>query len=352
MFVSNDGGATWDDGKNEGIVTELAYSIAVSPNNPLFTIIGTQDNGTFSRVANTDIWEQTLGGDGIGTAWSRATVNNDVAFTSFPGGSTVVAVNTPPNIQNKWSFARTGINRRFGNFFTAYATPSAAADPTGQVFYTYTSRQIYRTASAGGLWTDIGHTTIPGTTNPPTPATPPSPGIGATRIFRDTPHGIGVSPTADGQNHVAVVCNGGFVVVTHNGGASWTQAALIGTVPAWQGFNSNAEWADNNTLYISSESPVSGSRVAKSTDGGLTFVNSSTGLPDVPVARLAVSPVDKNTVYAATFLGVYRTTNGGASWSRFGAGLPFVEVDDIYIAPDAGFLRIGSFGRGVWEIHP
>lgn len=353
MFVSSDGGATWDDGKNEGIITELAYSIAVSPNNPLFTIIGLQDNGTFSRVANTDIWEQTLGGDGIGTAWSKAAVNNDVAFTSFPGGSTVVAKNTPPNIQNKWAFARNGINRRFGNFFTAYATPSATADPTGQVFYNYTSREIYKTSNAGGLWTDIGHTTIPGTTNPPTPNTPPSPGIGASRIFRDTPHGIGVSPTADGQNHVAVVCNGGFVVVTHNGGVTWTQASLIGTVAAWQGFNSNAEWADNTTLYIASESPIRGSgRVAKSTDGGLTFTNVSTGLPDVPIARLAVSPVDKNTVYAATFLGVYRTTNGGTSWSRFGAGLPFVEVDDIYIAPDASFLRIASFGRGVWEIHP
>ncbi len=353
LFVSNDGGASWDDGKNEGIITELAYSIAVSPNNPLFTIIGTQDNGTFSRVADTDIWEQTLGGDGIGTAWSKAPVTKDVAFTSFPGSSTVVAVNTPPNIQNKWAFARNGINRRFGNFFTAFATPSAAADQTGQVFYTYTSRAIYRTSDAGGTWTDIGHTLIPGTTNPPVPNTPPSPGINAARIFRDTPHGIGVSPETDGQNHVAVVCNGGFVVVTHNGGATWTQAALIGTVPAWQGFNSNAEWADNTTLYIASESPLVGSgRVAKSTDGGDTFTNVSAGLPDVPVARLVVSPVDKNTVYAATFLGVYRTTNGGASWSRFGAGLPFVEVDDIYVAPNAGFLRIASFGRGVWEIHP
>lgn len=352
LFVSGDGGATWDDGKNEGIVTELAYSIAVSPNNPAFTIIGTQDNGTFSRVALTNIWEQTLGGDGVGTAWSRATVNKDVAFTSFPGGSTVVAVNTPPNIQNKWAFARNGINRSFGNFFTAYATPSAAADPTGQVFYNYTSRQIYRTADAGGLWTDIGHTQIPQPGNPPPPPVPPSPGIGAARIFRDTPHGIGVSPTPDGQNHVAVVCNGGFVVVTHNGGATWTQAALIGTVPGWVGFNSNAEWADNTTLYIASESQGPASRVAKSSDGGLTFVNASTGLPDAPVARLVVSPLDKNTVYAATFLGVYRTTDGGAHWSRFGAGLPFVEVDDIYASPDGSFLRAASFGRGVWEIHP
>lgn len=352
LFVSNDNGATWDDGKNEGIITELAYSIAVSPNNSFFTIIGTQDNGTFSRVANTGIWEQTLGGDGIGTAWSRAAVNQDVAFASFPGGSTVVAVHTPPNIQNKWAFARNGINRRFGNFFTAYAAPSAEADATGQVFFNYTSREIYKTSNAGDLWTDIGHTQIPGTANPPTPTVPPSPGISAARIFRDTPHGIGVSPTPDGQNHIAVVCNGGFVVVTHNGGATWTQAALIGTVPGWQGFNSNAEWADNTTLYIASESPISASRISKSTDGGLTFVNASTSLPDVPVSRLAVSPVDKNTVFAATFLGVYRTTDGGAHWSRFGAGLPFVEVDDIYIAPDASFLRVASFGRGVWEIHP
>ncbi|HEX7288689.1 MAG TPA: hypothetical protein VF532_21065 [Candidatus Angelobacter sp.] len=353
LFVSNDGGANWDDGKNEGIITQLAYSIAVSPNNSFFTIIGTQDNGTFSRVGNTDIWEQTLGGDGIGTAWSRAAVTHDVAFSSFPG-STIVDIHTPPSIQNKWAFARAGINRRFANFFTAYAAPSAAADPTGQVFYHYTSRQIYRTDNAGGLWTDIGHTLIPGipTAKPPVPDIPPSPGINAARIFRDTPHGIGVSPTADGQNHVAVACNGGFVVVTHNGGATWTQAALIGTVPGWQGFNATAEWADNTTLYIGSESPVSGSRVAKSTDGGLTFVNSSTGLPDVPVSRLVVSPLDKNTVFAATFLGVYRTTDGGAHWSRFGAGLPFVEVDDIYLAPDSSFLRIASFGRGVWEIHP
>lgn len=87
-------------------------------------------------------------------------------------------------------------------------------------------------------------------------------------------------------------------------------------------------------------------RVAKSTDGGLTFSNVGTGLPDVPVSRLVVGPADKNT---ATSLGVYRTTNGGASWNGFGTGLPFVEVADIYIASDASFLLIASFGRGVWE---
>jgi photosystem II stability/assembly factor-like uncharacterized protein len=354
LFVSNDGGASWDDGKNEGVVSTLAYSIATSPQSPAISIIGTQDNGTFAHVPNTTFWEQTLGGDGIGTAWSKANNNFDVAFTSFPGSNVVRSTNNPPLIQAKWSFARTGINRHFGNFFTAYATPSAASDPTGQKFFTYTSREIYATTSAGSLWTDIGHTTIPGnpSAKPPIPDTPPSPGIGAARIFRDTPHGIGVSPAADGLAHVAVVCNGGFVVVTHNGGVSWTQTGLIGTVPGWGGFNSNAEWADDSTLYIASENPSPGGRVAKSSDGGVSFTRADTGLPNVPIVRLLVSPLNKNTIYAATFLGVYRTTDGGASWARFGANLPMVEVDDLYMPPDGSFLRIATFGRGVWEIQP
>ncbi len=354
LFVSDDGGASWDDGKNEGIVSTLAYSIATSPHTPSISIIGTQDNGTFTRVAGTSFWEQTAGGDGIGTAWSKADNNFDVAFSSFPGSNVFRSTNNPPLIQAKWRFARTGINRRFGNFFTAYATPSATGDPSGQAFFTYTSRQIYATTSAGTLWTDIGHTLIPGNPNakPPIPDTPPSPGIGPTRIFRDTPHGIGVSPAVDGLAHVAVVCNGGFVVVTHNGGVSWTQTGLIGTVPGWGGFNSNAEWADDNTLYIASENPGPGGRVAKSTNGGLSFVRADTGLPDVPVSRLLISPLGKNIIYAATFLGVYRTTDGGVSWARFGANLPFVEVDDLYMPPDGSFLRIATFGRGVWEIQP
>jgi hypothetical protein len=354
LFVSTDGGANWDDGKNEGVVTTLAFSIATSPHNSDVSIIGTQDNGTFTRVPGTSFWEQTAGGDGIGTAWSKADNNFDVAFSSFPGTNVFRSTNNPPLIQNKWRFARTGINRRFANFFTAYATPSAAGDPSGQAFFTYTSRQIYGTTSAGTLWTDIGHTLIPGnpSAKPPIPDTPPSPGIGAARIFRDTPHGTGVSPAVDGLAHVAVVCNGGFVVITHNGGVSWTQTGLIGTVPSWAGFNSNAEWADNDTLYIASESPGSSSRVAKSTNGGLSFVRSDTGLPNVPISRLLVSPLDRNTVYAGTFLGVYRSTDGGAHWARFGAALPFVEVDDIYISPDGSFLRAATFGRGVWEIHP
>jgi hypothetical protein len=161
-----------------------------------------------------------------------------------------------------------------------------------------------------------------------------------------------VSPAANDLSHVAVVCNSGFVVFTHDGGATWGQNGLIQTVPGWQGFNATVAWADNNTLYVGSESPISGGRVAKSTNGGASFVRADTGLPDVPVNRILVSPTNPNTLYAATFLGVYRSVNGGSNWSRFGAALPFVEVRDLYMPPDGSFLRVASYGRGTWEINP
>ena len=65
-----------------------------------------------------------------------------------------------------------------------------------------------------------------------------------------------------------------------------------------------------------------------------------------------MSPVSPSTLYAATFLGVYRSTDAGATWSRFGTGLPQVEVHDLYMPPDGSFLRIATYGRGVWETEP
>ena len=61
-------------------------------------------------------------------------------------------------------------------------------------------------------------------------------------------------------------------------------------------------------------------------------------LPDVPVNDLARDPDDStNTLYAATDLGVYTTTDGGATWSNATAplGLPNVECTSIKVVPGA-----------------
>ncbi|BAC89565.1 nucleotidyl transferase AbiEii/AbiGii toxin family protein [Gloeobacter violaceus] len=41
---------------------------------------------------------------------------------------------------------------------------------------------------------------------------------------------------------------------------------------------------------------------------------------------------------------------GGAHWQLFGAGLPAVQVSDLYLPADGSFLRVSTYGRGIWQV--
>jgi hypothetical protein len=49
---------------------------------------------------------------------------------------------------------------------------------------------------------------------------------------------------------------------------------------------------------------------------------------------------------------VYFSTDDGATWNRMGDNFPMVPVRDIYVAKNQDFIRVATYGRGVWEIYP
>jgi hypothetical protein len=344
VFISTDQGASWSDDKNDGIVAYLSNSIIGSSQNPQSVIIGLQDTGTRARLGASSKFNQVVGGDGEGVGWSQA--NNAVTLASFPGISFARSEGLLPNTFGDWFEADSGIGGLdYYFFYTNVATPTAAADPTGLVFYTYTGLRVYRTVDGAASWQVMSSAGSNGLTSSTVPA--------GAQLFRQAHHGIGISPVD--TNHMSITEAGGRLAITTNGGASWVERNLItATAGAFQGFITSSAWAANNqTIYVAGENPSPGTlRLVKSTDGGVSWAAAGTGLPDVPINRIIVAPgdVSGNTVYAATWIGVYRTTNGGASWSLFGAGLPRVEVSDLYIPADGSVLKISTYGRGVWEI--
>ena len=113
-------------------------------------------------------------------------------------------------------------------------------------------------------------------------------------------------------------------------------------------------YADNNTIYVTSISPqLNLVRIARTVDGGANWTRADgNGLPDVPVSRVILDPRDAthNTLFAATWVGVFRTTDGGATWAQYGVGLPNVIVRDLYMPPNGSYIRAGTYGRGFYEI--
>ncbi len=130
--------------------------------------------------------------------------------------------------------------------------------------------------------------------------------------------------------------------------------------PVLPGFVSSlaVDWNNPNVIYATYAGfkRVAGdAHVYKSQDGGANFVpsdGSGTGaLPDVPANAVVVNPNDSNTVFVATDLGLFVSTNGGASWAREPSPFSNVMVHDLAVdrGPKSQWLFAFTYGRGAFK---
>lgn len=76
--------------------------------------------------------------------------------------------------------------------------------------------------------------------------------------------------------------------------------------------------------------------IYKSTDGGASWSAVNNGLPATFIYSLTISPdfASDHTVFAGTPSGIFKSTDGGASWSGVNNGLANASVVSIVISPD------------------
>ena len=113
--------------------------------------------------------------------------------------------------------------------------------------------------------------------------------------------------------------------------------------------------SDSNTIYVG----TGDGWIRASTDGGVTFAASGSGLPNRSVTDIAVDPANP-THAVATLSGsgaphVWQTTDGGATWASIsGTGtpgvtaLPDVAANAIVMVPGTQALVVGT-DAGIWE---
>ncbi len=111
-----------------------------------------------------------------------------------------------------------------------------------------------------------------------------------------------------------------------------------------------------NTAYLL-YSFAAGPKIVRTTDLGQTWEdisgfgdgNSSTiGFPDVAVYSLVVMPYDTTIIWAGTGIGLFESTDNGASWHTTNYGLPNVAIYQMVVVNDQ--VVVATHGRGIWSI--
>ena len=193
-------------------------------------------------------------------------------------------------------------------------------------------------------------------------------------VFRSTNRGSSwskISPNFTEKNYwrviraIAVAPNNGNVIYAYvpryynNSTKRYVSARLYYTYNAkdWD----SIEFAHNitgitvdpknsRTVYVSCGDYSAGNKVFKSTNGGKTFTNISAGIPNIPAHDVEIQKDSNEVLYVATNFGVFYKDASMSSFKIYGNGLPRTRINDLHINYNKKKLRAATYGRGVYEI--
>ena len=323
IYKSTDGGLSFTS-LNRGLVSFQFYKICQTPASPDLILGGAQDNGTSMRVQGSE-FREVVGGDGFGCLAHptnpqilHASVYLEYIVRSIDGGVT-------------WRDAYTGITDAGDDSLGWFPTILVRHPISFDTLYTSSLKKLWMSTDGGTVWSTPSGTI----------------GVAGLTAIRD----FSLLPT-DGSR-IAVAANAGMVLESTDGGVTFQK---LGTVPVNTLMAVRYDRTDLKTLYVASALVTAGTeRVFVTHDSGRSWTSLSKtgqagGLPDVPVMTLEQDPRDPKVLWAGTYIGVYRSGDSGQSWARFGTGLPNVMSMSIQLTPDGGKMRLGTFGRGIWEV--
>ncbi|HEY0513040.1 MAG TPA: hypothetical protein VGH73_14110 [Thermoanaerobaculia bacterium] len=315
LFRSADGGASWRR-LFRGLEGNAVFALAFSPASAQTVYAGVdtvlERAGVFKSGDGGVTW--TFSGRGISALYIQSiAVNPQNPDTLWAIGSAVPFKSTDRG--KTWTRVRFGGDGR--------ATRVAIDPQDGSTVYLVLPDGTLRRSHDGGqTWESAG---TPGTAT----------------------FGNGIV-VIDPQNPSTLYVAGLGFARSADGGTTWTRAAGD---PADLVFSSLAlAPAVPSTLYGSGGGGAAGDRTLRSLDGGATWTRAQQGLPSY-LLDLTVDPLTSTTVYAHVFDGtIYRTADGGGTWSVFSQTFRDKGVSPLVISPfDPGLLLAGVWFENLYE---
>jgi photosystem II stability/assembly factor-like uncharacterized protein len=334
--VFSSAGIVWNNLNATLALTQYYPAISMHPTNPNLGLGGAQDNGSHVFQGNPE-WTLVLGGDGASTAIDPSAPN--YVYTAFQDitlfRSYIFGMSGFGSGGSGFQSVVSGIDQDDRSPFIGTYT----LDPSFPQRMYYGTFRLYQSLDGGGLWNPISGDLTTGVNTTSTSAT-----ISA----------VAVAPSD--SNTIYTGATSSTVYSTTDGGQSWTDRSA--QLPVRSVTHITVDPFDPATVYacfsgVAAASSKFPGHIYKSTNGGASWSDLSGNLPNIPVNDLAIDIDLSTTMYAATDLGVMVTTDGGATWNPLGTGLPRTAAVSLVLHRPSRTLRVATHQPGsIHRQHP
>jgi PKD repeat protein len=321
IFTATDGGLfkTTDGinwiGLNSNLAISQQYRLALSSSYPNMILTGHQDNGT-NKTTDLITWNNMLGGDGMDCLidWNNSnhhvySMQNGNYFRYFNGA--FEPISDPPG----------------GTFIS----PIHQDPVNSNVIYAGGRKELYICQNPWVISPNLVSWQVLGAPFPP-----------SENIIE-----FDISPS---NHQVIYVLKNSKISKSLNGGQTFTSC----TSPTLSVQPSRIVVSDlnPNVVFVTYSGYSANNKVFKSLDGGVTWINLSNGLPNVPVNCIVYqkNPDGGDRIYIGTdHGGIFYLDNSLNDWVDFSSGLPNCAIWDLEIMYSVSKIRAATFGRGAWE---
>ena len=294
VYKSTDAGESWNEVGSLGVEV---LSLAIDPTNTKIIYAGIYNEGAIEGVF------KSLDG---GENWENIGLKEETIFSIVikPDNSQIIYAGTWYGIfkstDHGYSWNKIGLNGKKVNVLKI--EPQNA-----NIIYVGTGNGVYKSTDAGESWNEVGSLGVEVLSLAIDPIN--------TKIIYAGTDTVGMSKSIDR-------------------GEKWERLRILANeIPS-------IEVDNNGTIYVGTELGVS-----KSQDGGKTFKTISN---PKGIEALAIDPIVKNTIYAATLDGIYKSNDEATSWKRI--GLDGVPSFSIVIDPkNPKVIYVGTLGEGIYK---